>query len=352
MPKEHPYLKIGDLRSYRSLQQWEKIGVHKFCGIYEGCGEPLRLELDKDIYAHKHRGGIVTRIERLSDNDPIIIWRRAQEAEKKQQAADLSNRLAAQAAARHQAKLCEQVEDLRRLQHKQRNFLDDTFRANFLRTRKKQVLSEHRSVWEKEYDQLFGNKELLDLVKAQAPEVIRWHEARIDLIVEAERLELEPPKVIASPRTKPPIPLPPQDFYSELIEKVNTGQQVPVEPLVDRLKDLFREKIILEAKRRTAVRECKSSVVHDIDQRLEIVRKKIAEVRAAVEKCGKIVDLQERREPEQTTIEDAFFADYDEEQRIIDRLENDADTQTASSVRALYAERRGKLFQQDSERYT
>ena len=86
------------------------------------------------------------------------------------------------------------------------------------------------------------------------------------------------------------------------------------------------------------------------------VRREIADIKRVLENAGAIVDVEDPRYRDESireqSIEDQFFADYETERRIIEQLTNAGDNETMEAVKALYAERRFKIFQQDSGNYT
>jgi predicted RNA-binding Zn ribbon-like protein len=142
-----------------------------------------------------------------------------------------------------------------------------------------------------------------------------------------------------------------KSYYEELIEKSASGVPLTLEPLVERVHDLFREKIILQAKRRAAVRGSKRTALHEIDQQLAAVRREISETTIAIEKHGGSVDSPDPHEKEQS-LEDAFFAEYETRQRMLDELTRRGDAETAEALKALFAERQARLFKSDDEAYT
>src|SRR5439155_21317978 len=50
-----------------------------------------------------------------------------------------------------------------------------------------------RPAWIQEYDDIFKQDELVAALRWDAPEVLEWHERRLDMILLAERLAVTPP---------------------------------------------------------------------------------------------------------------------------------------------------------------
>lgn len=354
--ERHKCLLINGLGIETLMSCEENGATHVYTGLYEAKGASVQLSLKapKDWY-RAISGSIAVLIEHLENDDPLVRrWaaERAQEAQiaaqqRKQYELDHEQGVAAQRERAQQAAIRTQqaaIEKYRRVVRNQRNFLDEKYRNAYVQRNQRRILTELGPCWQREYDQLLSDEHIA-AIRAKAPEVLTFYELRLDMYFTAERQD------VFRVEPKPIITPPPQSYYAELKQKLKAGENVPIQPLRDRIQDLYRQKIILEAKRRDAVRHGRKAEIREIDAELEIVRREITDGLSVIEARGHSVDFGGHREREES-MEETFFQDYRTEQRIIAQLTGNGDLQTAEAVKALYAERRAKLFQQDAESYT
>lgn len=249
------------------------------------------------------------------------------------------------------ARLKEEAEVTRRISHLQRtvrkgrNFLDPTFREAYVRRHFEDILNVHRAAWEREYDCLLENPEFAARVRSTAPEVIEWHEARLEMALSAELMAL-------SPETEQTVPEPQtQSYYEQLIDRINAGEKVSAEPLQEYAQDLFREKKILAVRRRNAIKANDLEQSQHLDAQLADVRRRLVEIGDAVKKSGGAIEIEDSSWSTRS-LEARFLADYYGEQRLIGVLKAKGDERAIQVVENLYAERRAKSFQVDTDTYT
>lgn len=98
-----------------------------------------------------------------------------------------------EAAQKRQALVRARVADLVLQVHAQRNLLDAEYRAHFIRQNRGEILTKLGPIWTNEYRQLMSHQDLVATLEQQAPQVLRWYEARLEMMVSAERLQVIPP---------------------------------------------------------------------------------------------------------------------------------------------------------------
>ena len=291
------------------------------------------------------RSRIVAKKEAVRIEAAAKLEREALESRLAAETLARSMRVNAEAQARKVEEERRRIDELRRTVRKGRNFLDPAFRDTFVNQHWRDILSTHRESWDREYERLFENPELVARIREVAPEALELHEVRLEMVLAAERIALVPIelKQIDEP--------PKRSYYEELIDRINGGEKVSLEPLEEYAQDLFREKTILVAKRRRAIKEGHEAAVPELDAQLANLRRMIVEIRDVVEKSGGVIEVENPHWRSQS-MEERFFADYDQQQRIIEQLASHGDAITIQAVEALYAERRSKIFQPDTDNYT
>ncbi len=90
----------------------------------------------------------------------------------------------------HQAALQEQVMGLQIRSHLEGNVLDQQYRENLTTNHREKVFGLRRVIFE-EYTQLMRNGDLIGTVRQQAPRVLEFLEAQVELVKLAERKEAE-----------------------------------------------------------------------------------------------------------------------------------------------------------------
>ena len=145
-------------------------------------------------------------------------------------------------------------------------------------------------------------------------------------------------------------PPPAPTVYEELIRKLKKRKAVPPDALCERLEDLHREKIILQARRRASIRRDDDCERNKLDQRLAEVRVEATEIKAFLEAINVPVDFKDHNQREQElSLEEKLLRLRDGRKRVIDYLTAEGDEQAVEQVDALYAQEQAKLFGQDSD---
>jgi hypothetical protein len=135
------------------------------------------------------------------------------------------------------------------------------------------------------------------------------------------------------------------------MERISAGETVSPDAVQNRLEDLFREEIILQAKRRRMIRYHKENVRDAIDDRLSVIRQESTGLRDFLKGIGCSVEFPDYREREESR-EDAFFKLMEEKQKIITVLKQQGDEQGVEHVEALYAQEQARLFEAEDSSYT
>ena len=97
------------------------------------------------------------------------------------------------------AKLQPTIYDLTVRVQLEQNYLDADHRANLAKYKTEEILA-RKAEFGEEYGRIKSDPELVAMLEQQAPEVLDWLEARLEIIALAERAEVAPPP--ASPPTK------------------------------------------------------------------------------------------------------------------------------------------------------
>jgi hypothetical protein len=421
------------LVSERPLRQCDRFiedrATHTYSAWIEGAGTRLSFRV-KDGHDYVN-GGFRVDIEVLPQGtrSPSDLRREHEEREEAirfQQV--LAERQKAE-QARREAEAERRVDELKRRVHHNRNFLDAEFRREYVRKNSAALLSNLRQEWTNEYDTIFSDAELIARLRNVAPEVLDFYNCRINMILDAERVQIVP--ISPVPAAAPPsanrqitattmghvsksiqelfqftemfdrqsqalaldeneqahesklsraiagmaycykdlkrfgidadspeaaemqffqlCPPPAPTVYEELIQKLKKRKSVPPDALCERLEDLHREKIILQARRRASIRQGDDQERDDIDRRLADVRREATEIKAFLEAIKVPVEFKDRHEREQElSLEEKFIQLYSGKKRVIDYLTKEGDPQAVENVEALYAQEQARLFEQDS----
>lgn len=433
---------------------WEENRAkHEYSCLIDGHGGeiPVRLHGPDNSYGH-----IALRIELLPIGTPSVqgkkaVADRAEAANRQRLVEDDQRRqeelkaakeaeqrkCEAEKAAVRQNALREKALRLRLAVRHQRNFLDDEYCGQFAARFRAEILTEYRQVWTEEYEALMKDQELVGVLKQAAPEVLDWHERRIGVLLQAERLQLRPPDVpgflhgpsrltartipyiqgmigrlfelragydalrlnqalandgelnrepldcvmremsfhvselsrfgisasspedaevqfwrMLPPAPKPlPLPEPAPTFYETLRDRIEAGEQVSPDAITERLEDLYREKIILSAKRRAVIRSEEFSDAGNIDLRLETIRREATDWKTLLEARGIVVEFKRYRDMEESR-EELFHKLMRERRNIIEALAQSGEEEIIEHVKALYTQKQAQLFEADTQSYT
>ncbi len=140
-------------------------------------------------------------------------------------------------------------------------------------------------------------------------------------------------------------------LYESLMTRIASGETVGPEAIRARLEDLFREEVILQAKRRRMVRVHRETVRDAIDERLSTIRQENTQLRDFLRSIGCSVEFPDYRAREETR-EEQFFKLIAEKQKIIEILRTQGDEEGVEHVEALYAQEQARLFEADEGAYT
>ncbi|PWU11998.1 MAG: hypothetical protein C5B51_01595 [Terriglobia bacterium] len=144
---------------------------------------------------------------------------------------------------------------------------------------------------------------------------------------------------------------PPLASYEQMMERIKAGKQVGPDAVKGKLEDLVREEIILQAKRRHAIRHGREQVRQALDKRLDVVRRDATFFRDFLTSIGVSVEFADFRQQEETR-EEQFIKLLQEKDNIKAALKERQEDETAEHVDALFAEELAKLFKADEASYT
>ena len=148
-------------------------------------------------------------------------------------------------------------------------------------------------------------------------------------------------------------PPPAPTVYEDFIRQLQNGQQLSPDALCQRVEDLFRERIILQARRRAMIRSGHEDERDDIDRRLASIRVEGTALKGFLESINCPITLRDPRQSEkEENIEEQFLRLYQARKRIVGMLTKEGDEKTVQHVEALYAQEQAKLFEQSDESYT
>lgn len=99
-------------------------------------------------------------------------------------------------------KRAERILSLRLQAQVQSDLLDPAVRESYAQAKYREILDDHQAKWLAEYQAIMRDTPLLDELRRQAPDVLAWWEAKIELIRLAERCALTRSATSAT-RTKP-----------------------------------------------------------------------------------------------------------------------------------------------------
>lgn len=270
----HRGLKIaGGAVAQGKLEGWTENRVgHVYSYLLTGCGQRLSVRLScpddgwhPQLFHRESPGPLMVRFELQPLGTPTVaerIARRAQAqaeeeaslkrakelAAEREESARLAARQAQQAqqkqaeAESHRQRLAQRVRALSIKVRAQENFLDDEFAEYFVDKYLDQILSDWRYQWRAEYENLMTDRELVESLEADAPEVLEWHKQRLAMIRQAERRDVMPESVVEAPswmdsplavnrRTKPQIQRTIEELYrlrdrhGTLLEQQVTAQR-------------------------------------------------------------------------------------------------------------------------------
>jgi hypothetical protein len=137
--------------------------------------------------------------------------------------------------------------------------------------------------------------------------------------------------------------------YESVVARIRGGKKIPPDAIGERLEDLHREKIILQAKRRACVRDDRPEERRSIDYRLEGIRQEATELAAFLQEIDHKIDLSNPHDRQrENTLEEQFIELYEGKQRLINFLTDEGDTNAIENVEALYAQEQARLFDANS----
>jgi hypothetical protein len=419
------------------IENWtENRATKEYSCLFEGSGREIPIRLHGPC---RSDDWVVFRLELLPVDTPSVKVRVEQRrhqrqnqalrdqlrAERRKRQADLE--AAEQAEAAWQETLRAAVRSQQHMVHANRNIFDPQFREAFVRQYQREILQTWRPTWTSEYTDVMGHSQLVAALKQEAPEVLRWHEERLEMILLAERLSVIHPQIPGN-AVAAPIPIsartiaqveglinelfrfrqeydtseqrearegkdwsawrktllrmmgcnfeqlkrygiyaqtaedaeqkflslcprePVKTVYEIQQEKIEEGQRVGVDILIERVKDLFREECILVVHRKNAIRSKRWSDQEEIDQRLAASRGEYAYWVDFLRLRGFPIELREREHEE--SLEEGIVRLCQAKIRVKKLLEQLGDPDGVDAVEALYAEETAKLFKPNSESYT
>ncbi len=173
----------------RSQDSWQEDRTnHWYTCLIEGKGKRVKFKLYP--LGDSADKGLTVTFEAQPAGTKTAAALEREIAEQKEKAAK---------AAEVVALRSQRVAELKRMVSHQRNLLDPAYRKSYLEQFGQDILTEFRGQWEKEYDDVFGDKELLAALTQDAPEVLRWYQARNGMILAAERAAVMPASTAPAP---------------------------------------------------------------------------------------------------------------------------------------------------------
>ncbi len=144
-------------------------------------------------------------------------------------------------------------------------------------------------------------------------------------------------------------------FYKKLHKELNSGKTKVADAIVERLKDLYHEQVILSAKRRAYVQGIDAGTSADIDARLADIRREMTGIKRLLDRLNIQVVLGDQPPPQNlvdpNSRQQRVIGLNEEKKAIIAELKKEGDLEPIDHVEALYAQELVKLFEVDSERY-
>jgi len=117
----------------------------------------------------------------------------------------------AEQAAKENSALRVKLESLKRQARFESHFLDPEFQEHLAKREPGEILATRRREWREQYAQFMQDVPLKTLAEAEAPEIIEWLEARVNIEQLAERIMVAPPE--------PPKELTDEEVRAEMIQK-------------------------------------------------------------------------------------------------------------------------------------
>lgn len=139
-------------------------------------------------------------------------------------------------------------------------------------------------------------------------------------------------------------------LYEQLAERIAKGEQVSPDAVRNRLEDLYREEIILQARRRWSVRRSRDEVRDDIDDRLTKVRREATELRDFMTSLGLVVSFPDYRQLEESR-EERFYKLLKEKDNMQAALVAKGDSDAVENLEAFFAQELARLFEITPESY-
>jgi hypothetical protein len=132
--------------------------------------------------------------------------------------------------------------------HRESNFLDAGFQQRYAERKRERILSTLQAEWGREYDDLMKDPQFQQMAREEAPQVLQWLEARVNIVLLAEQMSAPPPPVPPPPR---PLALPPPSQPKKLTaEQIRTRvlrrDEVKADDAIERAKVKARK--LLKAK--------------------------------------------------------------------------------------------------------
>jgi len=240
----------GQRATEDGLDSWtEDRANHRYTCLVEGTGErvPVRVLLPRRAYSY---GNLSVEIELLPRGTPSVLARQkarvaekaAQEKarreesdrqqaeaeravvlrnnEEKEKQAELQRQKLQAELAKRERELEAQVNDLKRMVHMENYLLEADYRDAYVKKYLKDILQTKVEAWAIDYHGVMANKELVKRLKTNAPVVIEWFEARLQMAQKAQRLAVLPKPLPA------PVPITPHAVESirELISELYRTQ--------------------------------------------------------------------------------------------------------------------------------
>jgi hypothetical protein len=168
------------LREQDSCQEDRKNS--NYTCLVEASGKRLRFNLNP-AGGYETDGSLMVNIEQLPAGTKTAQMLEQEEFKKSAESSRSREK------QRH-AEACHlKAQELKRFVHCHENFLDAKFRTEYLRNHEQEILTVLRQQWTQDYEAVFADPTLVAALRADAPEVLRWHEERIRLIQAAERAQ-------------------------------------------------------------------------------------------------------------------------------------------------------------------
>ncbi len=209
-PKTHDALYEADERPLRDSWEFraslqEDRAAHKYTFRISGTASRISARLSPPgvtQWSFWAEGALTIFVEPLPEAAPSPVYDLVREERlfKEMRAAEEKagrDKKAAEERTAVESKLAA----LRCRAHREEHFINPSFQQNYARHHLQEISSKLKGEWASEYDDLMQQPGFKQLAAKQAPEVLAWLEARVNIVRLAEQLLISPP-VLQGPKKR------------------------------------------------------------------------------------------------------------------------------------------------------